>query len=237
MSKTTKQGKPSVPTSNYVSHYDPCKSHHRAWLQAVLNRLTALDPAALAEGSELRDLWKAAVETKAPQAWPEKPATTTEIPAAVAVALPLVKEFEGCRLTAYPDPETGAEPWTIGWGSTTYDDGAPVKAGDRINQELADALLAGRLERDHHLLAQRIPCWRELSTNQQAALLSFSYNCGPAWFGSSGFTTLTKRLLTGELEQVPAALMLYVNPGDPARPACGGAVRQRPRFGAHPPFG
>ena len=55
-----------VPTSNYVSHYDPAKSHHRAWLQAVLDRLTALDPAALAEGSELRDLWKAAVETKAP---------------------------------------------------------------------------------------------------------------------------------------------------------------------------
>jgi hypothetical protein len=56
----------TIPTSNYVSHYDPAKSHHRAWLQAVLDRLTALDPAALAEGSELRDLWKAAVETKAP---------------------------------------------------------------------------------------------------------------------------------------------------------------------------
>ena len=216
MAAMSRQSKAAVPAANYVSHYDPSKSHHRAWLQAVLDRLTALDPAALSEGSELRDLWKAAVETKAPQAWPEKPATTTEIPAAVAVALPLVKEFEGCRLTAYPDPETGGKPWTIGWGSTTYDDGAPVKAGDRINQELADALLAGRLERDFLLLAQRIPRWAELTTNQQAALLSFSYNCGPAWFGSSGFTTLTKRLLTGELEQVPAALMLYVNPGGPS---------------------
>lgn len=56
----------AVPTRNYVSHYDPAKSHHRAWLQAVLDRLTALDPAALAEGGELRDLWKAGVETKAP---------------------------------------------------------------------------------------------------------------------------------------------------------------------------
>ncbi len=216
MSRSPQQGKPAPSTSNYVSHYDPAKSHHRAWLQAVLDRLTALDPAALSEGSELRDLWKAAVETKAPQAWPEKPATTTEVPAAVAVALPLVKEFEGCRLTAYPDPESGAEPWTIGWGSTTYRDGAPVKAGDRISQELADALLAGRLERDHHLLAQRIPRWAELSTNQQAALLSFTYDCGPAWFGSKGFATLTKQLQAGELEQVPAALMLYVNPGGPS---------------------
>ena len=216
MSKTTKQGKPAIPTSNYVSHYDPSKSHHRAWLQAVLDRLVQHEPQALAESSELRDLWKAAVETKAPQAWPEKPATTTEIPAAIAVALPLVKEFEGCKLTAYPDPETGGEPWTIGWGSSTYGDGAAVKRGDRISQELADALLAGRLERDCRLLTQCIPGWAELTTNQQAALLSFTYNVGPAWFGSKGFTTITKVLQSGELEQVPAALMLYVNPGGPS---------------------
>jgi GH24 family phage-related lysozyme (muramidase) len=221
MSKTAKPSKPLVPTSNYVSHYDPSKSHHRAWLQAVLDRLVALDPSALVEGSELRDLWKAAVATKAPeaqapQAWPEKPATVTHVPPAVAVALPLVKEFEGCKLTAYPDPETGAEPWTIGWGTTTYPNGKAVQPADRISQELADALLAGRLERDAQLLALRIPGWRELTLHQQAALLSFTYNCGPNWFGSSGFTTLTKRLLAGELEQVPAALMLYVNPGGPS---------------------
>jgi GH24 family phage-related lysozyme (muramidase) len=216
MSKTAKQGKPLVPTSNYVSHYDPAKSHHRAWLQAVLDRLVALDPAALTEGSDLRVLWKAAVETKAPLAWPEKPATPAGPPPAVAVALPLVKEFEGCKLTAYPDPETGAEPWAIGWGSTAYADGRLVRKGDRISQELADALLTGRLEQDCRLLAQRIPGWQQLNVNQQAALLSFTYNCGPNWFGSSGFSTLSKRLRAGELKHVPAALMLYVNPGGPS---------------------
>lgn len=55
----------TVSTSNYVTYYDPAKSHHRAWLQAVLDRLVAVDPTALEEGSELRDLWKAAVETNA----------------------------------------------------------------------------------------------------------------------------------------------------------------------------
>lgn len=25
----------TIPTSNDVSHYDPAKSHHRAWLQAL----------------------------------------------------------------------------------------------------------------------------------------------------------------------------------------------------------
>ena len=157
MSKSPQQGMhAAVPTSNYVTYYDPAKAHHRAWLQAVLDRLVQHEPQALQEGSALRDLWKAAVETKAPQAG--KPATTH--PSAVAVALPLVKEFEGCRLTAYPDPGTGAEPWTIGWGSTTYPDGKPVQPGDHISQALADALLAGRLERDPHLLANASPAGR-----------------------------------------------------------------------------
>lgn len=57
-------------TGNYVTYYDPSKSHHRAWLQAVLDRLVALDPEALEEGGELRDLWKAAVETHAPAVVP-----------------------------------------------------------------------------------------------------------------------------------------------------------------------
>jgi GH24 family phage-related lysozyme (muramidase) len=218
-----------VPTSNYVTHFDPAKSHHRAWLQAVLDRLVALDPAALAEGSELRDLWKAAVETKAPQAWAEKPATVTDLPNAVNVALPLVKEFEGCRLTAYPDPETGGEPWTIGWGSTTYGDGARVRQGDRISQELADALLAVRLERDWRSLRDCIPVYKALSVNQQAALLSFTYNCGPRWFGAKGFDTLTLALRSGALEKVPATIMLYVNPGGPSE---AGLRRRRKAEGA-----
>jgi lysozyme len=30
----------------------------------------------------------------------------------------LVMAFEGCRLHAYPDPASHAEPWTIGYGAT-----------------------------------------------------------------------------------------------------------------------
>lgn len=29
-----------------------------------------------------------------------------------------IKDFEGCSLTAYPDPGTGGAPWTIGYGWT-----------------------------------------------------------------------------------------------------------------------
>ena len=46
----------------------------------------------------------------------------------------LIKEFEGFRSQAYQCP---AGQWTIGYGSTTYEDGTKVKEGDTINE--ADA--------------------------------------------------------------------------------------------------
>ena len=202
-----------VRATDYVEHFDPDLSHHRAWLLAVLEQLVAHEPQALEEGGTLRRLWSAHQAAAG-----AAPAPLVDIPAAVAVALPLVKEFEGCRLTAYPDPdpESGGEPWTIGWGSTRDLQGRPFKEGDRISQELADALLEGRLARDWGLLVKLVPGWRQFNVNQQAALLSFTYNCGPAWFGGEGFSTLTNRLCHGEQDKVPAALMLYVNPGGPS---------------------
>ena len=238
-----------IPTGHYVTYYDPAKSHHRAWLQAVLERLTQLDPTALQEGSELRDLWKAAVATKAPlktdasanktaaavAADPAEQAAPSNLAAAfaaercdpIAVALPLIKQFEGCRLNAYP--ATGHTPWTIGWGSTRYADGRAVQPGDAISEQQADALLISRLQSDHAVLEQTIPAWDTLTPNQHASLLSFSYNCGPRWYGRKGFSTLTACLRQAQLAQVPAALMLYVNPGTPAE---AGLRRRRKAEGA-----
>jgi lysozyme len=209
-----------IPAGDYVEHFDPELPHHRAWLLAVLQRLVGHEPQALEEGGLLRRLWTAhrAGELETAGNASSAPAAVIDIPAAVAVALPLVREFESCKVSAYPDPETGGEPWTIGWGSTTHADGAPVKQGDRISQGQADALLLGRLEHDGQLLAQRIPGWAAMNVNQQAALLSFTYKVvrGAGWFASEGFDTLTQVLRNGELAQVPAALMLYVNPGGPS---------------------
>lgn len=53
-------------------------------------------------------------------------------------ALKLIKEFEGCKLTAYPDPGSGGDPWTIGWGST----GPDIKRGVVWTQDQADKRLA-----------------------------------------------------------------------------------------------
>lgn len=81
-----------IPVNNYVTHYDPGKNHHRAWLQAVLDRLLELDPQALNEGGDLRTLWKSAVETKAPL----QPATTqSAVKPAVKRLLELIYAGEG----------------------------------------------------------------------------------------------------------------------------------------------
>jgi GH24 family phage-related lysozyme (muramidase) len=217
-----------IPARDYVEHFDPELPHHRAWLLAVLEQLVAHEPQALEEGGTLRRLWTAR-QAAAGTGRRAVPAPVADIPAAVAVALPLVKEFEGCRLKAYPDPESGGEPWTIGWGSTRDLQGRPFKEGDRISQEEADALLRSRLEDDWRRLRDCIPIYKALSVNRQAALLSFTYNCGPRWFGAQGFDTLSKALKAGQLEAVPAALMLYVNPGGPSE---AGLRRRRKAEGA-----
>jgi hypothetical protein len=107
-----------IPAGDTIEHFDPELPHHRAWLQAVLEQLVAYEPQALEEGGTLRRLWTAR-QAVAGAGRGAIPAPVADIPAAVAVALPLVKEFKGCRLTAYPDPETGGAPWTIGWATAS----------------------------------------------------------------------------------------------------------------------
>jgi lysozyme len=46
-----------------------------------------------------------------------------------ASAITLICKYEGFNEKAYPDPTTGAEPYTIGFGTQFYPDGSPVKKG------------------------------------------------------------------------------------------------------------
>ena len=50
----------------------------------------------------------------------------------------LIKKYEGCRLTAYKCP---AGVWTIGYGTTVYPSGKPVKSGDKCTKAEAESLL------------------------------------------------------------------------------------------------
>jgi hypothetical protein len=55
-----------IPTGDYVSHFDPALPHHRAWLQAALERLVGHEPEALVEGGPLWQLWSTALATNQP---------------------------------------------------------------------------------------------------------------------------------------------------------------------------
>lgn len=125
----------------------------------------------------------------------------------------LIKEFEGCHLSAYYDPLTGGLPVTIGWGSTRNTNGAPFSITEKISQYEADNLLYYQLKKDYLPPLTRIPHWNEMSDNQKGALLSFAYNLGANFYGSKGFFTITSVLRNKEWDRVPEVLYMYRNPG------------------------
>lgn len=127
--------------------------------------------------------------------------------------LKLIKDFEGCRLKAYPDPASGGEPYTVGWGSTRRKDGSPFHLGEAITQAEADGLLEYQLQAAYLPPLTKIPYFNDMSEEQVGALLSFAYNLGANFYGSEGFETITRRLRNKEWDLVPSALLLYCNPG------------------------
>lgn len=92
----------------------------------------------------------------------------------------LIQSFEGChkkrgdgRYDAYPDPGTGGDPWTIGWGST----GRDIKPGVVWTQEQCDE----RFERDLDHFAAGVAAALGSAPTSQAqfdAMTSMAYNVG-----------------------------------------------------------
>jgi len=131
----------------------------------------------------------------------------------LAAALKLIKDFEGCHLEAYPDPLSGGDPWTIGYGTTRYQDGRRVSRGDKINAIEADLLLRREVDRIAEKLRATVPYWVQMADHQKCALISFAYNLGSGFYGTTGFETISKRLREKDWAAVPDALLLYRNPG------------------------
>ena len=131
----------------------------------------------------------------------------------LAAALKLIKDFEGCHLEAYPDPLSGGDPWTIGYGTTRYQDGRRVSPGDKINAIEADLLLRREVDRIAEKLRATVPYWVEMADHQKCALISFAYNLGSGFYGTTGFETISRELREKDWAAVPDALLLYRNPG------------------------
>jgi lysozyme len=107
----------------------------------------------------------------------------------------LIKKFEGCRLTAYPDPGTGGSPWTIGYGWTLPVDGKPVRPGMTIDQATADRLLKTGLVSYENDILKIVKV--KLTQGQFDALVSFAYNVGSRALSTS---TLLKKLNAGDIK-------------------------------------
>ena len=126
-------------------------------------------------------------------------------------AIPIIKEFEGCRLKAYRCP---AGIFTIGWGHT---DG--VIEGDEITQEQANSLLS----RDVDMFATGIRRLLsvDVSVNQLAALTSLAFNIG---LGNLRHSTLLKLLNAGDFEGAANQFLRWNKAGNKVLP---GLVRRR----------
>lgn len=94
----------------------------------------------------------------------------------------LIKQSEGCELEAYPDPGTGAEPWTIGYGSTKG-----VTKGMKISQAEAEFMLVRDLLVFEAGVTNLVKV--PITQNQFDALVCFSYNVG---LGNLQSSTLLK---------------------------------------------
>lgn len=122
-----------------------------------------------------------------------------------AAGLALIKQFEGCRLTAYKALPTETH-WTIGWGHY----GPDVWEGQTITQAQADALLVSDCQRFANTVDNPAYCplTAQLNDNQRDALISFTFNCG---------TGCLKTLCKGRtLTQIGSAMALYNKAGGKA---------------------
>ena len=118
-----------------------------------------------------------------------------------AAGIALIKRFEGCArlrtdglVEAYPDPGTGGDPWTIGWGATGLDHvhGGRIAKGTVWTQAQADARLTDDLVRYAADVARALG-EAPATQSQFDALVSFHYNTG-----AIARATLTKKHIAGD---------------------------------------
>lgn len=120
------------------------------------------------------------------------------------IANDLCRKWEGCRLEAYPDPGTGGDPWTIGYGAT----GAGIGPGVVWTQQEADK----RLEQD---VSRFVDGVRDLlmqpaTDNQLGAMASLAYNIGLGAFSGS---TLLRMFNAGRIADAQKQFGVWVNAG------------------------
>ncbi|MDV3347738.1 D-Ala-D-Ala carboxypeptidase family metallohydrolase [Leptothoe sp. ISB3NOV94-8A] len=154
---------------------------------------------------------------------PERPSDSLlgKLPRA---GIELIKEFEGYakalsdgRAQAYADPLKGWALPTIGYGTTRYPDGVPVKQGDIINKDQAEEYLIDHVDKSCRKALEKIPTWNRMNINQRGALYSFAYNLGSGFYRGYNFESITRVCDSPEQwndhRWIEAQFVKYRNPG------------------------
>lgn len=118
----------------------------------------------------------------------------------LAIAEPLIKGFESCRLKAYWDPI--GKVWTIGWGRA--DPG--VHEGMTCTQAEADAWFDAKVDRVIAGIDDEHPWWRTLNLPRQAVLVSMAYQMGEA--GLDGFPHALGYMQAGKFDLAADAMRM-----------------------------
>ena len=141
----------------------------------------------------------------------------------------LIQQFEGCAkkrpdgsFEAYPDPGTGGDPWTIGWGST----GADIKPGTVWTQKQCVDRFGEHLSKFAQGVSKAIG---SAPTTQQQfdAMVSLAYNIGLGAFAKS---TVLKRHIAKDYQGASAAFAMWNKGGGKVLP---GLVKRRAAEAGH----
>lgn len=134
------------------------------------------------------------------------------------VGLPLIKKFEGLRLSPYL---CSAGVPTIGYGSTYYSNDMKVSLSDpSITKETAEGLLKYTVQKTY-LPAVLTFCPTLDTANKYAAILSWTYNLG---IGALKNSTMRKRILDGNWDETVKELVKWDKAAGKSQP---GLTRRR----------
>jgi lysozyme len=119
----------------------------------------------------------------------------------IALAIPVIKKWEGFRAKVYRDPVGKA---TVGYGTLITPEFSWIS---EVTKEQAEDLLVGHVEKDYAKIKKVVG---DCQDYQMAAFLSFAYNLGT---GALLKSTLIRFHLNGEYEKAAAQFDRWVYAG------------------------
>jgi len=127
----------------------------------------------------------------------------------------LIKEFEDCKLKSYPDPKTGADPWTAGWGAT----GSDIGPDTVWTQDQADSRLVRDVSEREAMVEAAVT--HPMTQGQFDAFVSIVFNVGHGSKWKDGIirlkdgrpSTLLRKFNAGDISGAETEWLKWISPG------------------------